>query len=45
LDANLLKEGPEISNGYAKLTAKPGLGILLDEEVLKEYKVKEFPRK
>lgn len=45
LETDLLKEGPVISNGYAKLPERPGLGILVDEDVIKEYRVKEFPRK
>jgi L-alanine-DL-glutamate epimerase-like enolase superfamily enzyme len=45
LEANLLKEGPVILNGHAELPDKPGLGVLVDENVVKEYRVKEFPRK
>ena len=45
LEANILKEGPEISNGQLKLTDKPGLGIVLDEDVVKDYRVDAFPRK
>ena len=45
LEANILKEGPEISNGQLKLTGKPGLGIVLDEDVVKDYRVDAFPRK
>jgi L-alanine-DL-glutamate epimerase-like enolase superfamily enzyme len=45
LEANILKEGPEISNGQARLTGKPGLGIVIDETVIREYRVENFPRK
>ena len=45
LEANVLKEGPEISDGQVKLTGKPGLGIVADEDVIKEYRVDAFPRK
>jgi L-alanine-DL-glutamate epimerase-like enolase superfamily enzyme len=45
LEADLLKEGPLILNGCAKLPERPGLGILVDEDVIKEYRIKEFPRK
>jgi L-alanine-DL-glutamate epimerase-like enolase superfamily enzyme len=45
LEANLHKEGPEISNGYAKVPELPGLGIVIDEDVIKDFRVKEFPRK
>ena len=45
LEANLLKEGPEIVNGRARLSGKPGLGMTLDEAVVKEYRVEKFPRK
>jgi L-alanine-DL-glutamate epimerase-like enolase superfamily enzyme len=45
LEANILKEGPEISNGQAKLSGKPGLGMVVDEDVVKEYRVEKFPRK
>ena len=43
LEASILKEGPEISDGHVKLTGKPGLGIVVDEDVIKEYRVEEFP--
>lgn len=45
LEANLLKEGPEIANGHVTLTGNPGLGIVVDEDVIKEYRVEAFPRK
>jgi L-alanine-DL-glutamate epimerase-like enolase superfamily enzyme len=45
LEANLLKEGPEIVNGRARLSGKPGLGMTLDEAVVKEFRVEKFPRK
>jgi L-alanine-DL-glutamate epimerase-like enolase superfamily enzyme len=45
LEANLLKDGPEISQGHIKLTKLPGLGIIVDEDVVKEYRVEIFPRK
>jgi len=45
LEADLLREGPIISKGYAKLADLPGLGISLDKDVVKDYCVKEFPRK
>lgn len=45
LEANVLQEGPEIVNGRVQLTGKPGLGIVVDEDVIKEYKVDQFPRK
>jgi len=45
LEANLLKEGPEISKGRAKLTGKPGLGMVVDEDVVREYRVEKFARK
>jgi L-alanine-DL-glutamate epimerase-like enolase superfamily enzyme len=45
LEANLLKEGPEIANGRVRLSGKPGLGMTLDEAVVKEYRVEKFPRK
>ena len=41
----LLKEGPEIADGHVTLTGKPGLGIVVDEDVIKEYRVEAFPRK
>ncbi len=43
LEANLLREGPKVSDGYVRMTGKPGLGIVIDEEVIKEYRVEEFP--
>lgn len=45
LEANILKMGPEISQGYAKIQGLPGLGIILDEDVIKDYRINEFPRK
>lgn len=45
LEANLLREGPEISKGYARVPELPGLGVVIDEDVIKDYRVKEFPRK
>lgn len=45
LEANLVKEGPEIVNGRARLSGKPGLGITINEDVVKEYRVEQFPRK
>ena len=45
LEADLLKEGPKISGGHVTLTGKPGLGVSLDETVIKEYSVETFPRK
>jgi len=45
LEANLLKEGPVINNGRVTLPEKPGLGIVVDEDVVKEYRVETFPRK
>ena len=45
LEANLLKEGPQIKNGRVTLPEKPGLGITVDEDVVKEYRVNTFPRK
>ena len=45
LEANLLKDGPEISQGHIKLTKLPGLGVMVDEDVVKEYRVEIFPRK
>ncbi len=45
LEANLMKEGAEIVNGRARLSGKPGLGMTLDEAVVKEYRVEKIPRK
>lgn len=45
LEANLLKKGPLISNGEVMLAEGPGLGIELDEDVVKEYRVEKLPRK
>jgi L-alanine-DL-glutamate epimerase-like enolase superfamily enzyme len=45
LEANLLKEGPQISDGWVRLDKKPGLGITIDENVVNEYRVNEFPRR
>lgn len=45
LEANILKEGPKISQGQVRITGKPGLGIVVDEDVIKEYRVETFPRK
>jgi L-alanine-DL-glutamate epimerase-like enolase superfamily enzyme len=45
LEAGILKEGPEIADGRVKLSGKPGLGIVVDEDVMKEYRVESFPRK
>jgi len=42
LEANVLKEQPEISNGQVKISDKPGLGITVDEDVVKEYRVEAF---
>lgn len=44
LEADILKVAPEISNGHVKLTRKPGLGIEVDEDVIREYRVEVFPR-
>jgi L-alanine-DL-glutamate epimerase-like enolase superfamily enzyme len=45
LEADICKVGPTIKNGRAKLSGKPGLGIEIDEDVVKEYRVEKFPRK
>lgn len=45
LEADILKEGPKISNGYIRLAELPGLGKVIDENVVHKYRVKEFPRK
>jgi L-alanine-DL-glutamate epimerase-like enolase superfamily enzyme len=45
LEADICKIGPTIDNGRAKLSGKPGLGIEIDEDVVKEYRVEKFPRK
>jgi len=45
LEADICKVGPTINNGRAKLSGKPGLGIEIDEDVVKEYRVEKFPRK
>jgi L-alanine-DL-glutamate epimerase-like enolase superfamily enzyme len=45
LEADILKKGPVISDGRARLADLPGLGILVDEDVVKEYRVEKFPRK
>lgn len=45
LEASVLKEGPEIINGYVQVSEKPGLGILVDEDVVKDYAVPALPRK
>jgi len=45
LEANILKEGPTISNGFAMPADLPGLGVVVDEDVVKEYQVEQFPRK
>jgi L-alanine-DL-glutamate epimerase-like enolase superfamily enzyme len=45
LEADICKVGPTIHNGRAKLSGKPGLGIEIDEDVVKEYRVEKFPRK
>ena len=44
LEANILKEGPEISGGQVTVRDKPGLGIVVDEDVVREYRVEEFQR-
>ena len=43
LEANLFKVGPGISNGYVNLADSPGLGIVVDEDVVKDYRVDHFP--
>ena len=45
LEADLLKKGPVISNGRARLADLPGLGIEVDEDVVKDYRIEKFPRK
>ena len=45
LEADVLKAGPVISEGRVTLSGKPGLGIVVDEDVVKEYRVATFPRK
>jgi L-alanine-DL-glutamate epimerase-like enolase superfamily enzyme len=45
LEADILKKGPVISDGRARLADLPGMGILVDEDVVKEYRVEKFPRK
>ncbi len=45
LEAYVLKEGPEIVNGQVRLPETPGLGIVVDEDVVKAYRVEAFPRK
>ena len=45
LEAYALKEGPQIDDGQVRLPEKPGLGIVVDEDVVKEYRVDAFPRK
>lgn len=45
LEADILKEGPKISNGYIRLADLPGLGMVIDENVVHKYRIKEFPRK
>lgn len=35
---SVLKSGYTLDNGYFKLTGKPGLGIEVDEKIVKEYK-------
>ncbi len=45
LEADICKVGPTINNGRARLSGKPGLGIEIDEDVVKEYQVEKFPRK
>jgi L-alanine-DL-glutamate epimerase-like enolase superfamily enzyme len=45
LEADICKVGPTINNGRAKLSGKPGLGIEIDEDVVKEYRIEKFPRK
>ena len=45
LETYALKEGPQIVDGQVQLPEKPGLGIVVDEDVVKEYRVDAFPRK
>jgi L-alanine-DL-glutamate epimerase-like enolase superfamily enzyme len=36
---DLLKEGPKISEGYIEVPAGPGLGIEIDEGMIRKYRV------
>ena len=45
LEADILKTGPEIVGGRVRVPAAPGLGIEVDEEVVRDYRVAAFPRK
>lgn len=42
---DILKGGPEISNGYAKIPEQAGLMVLVNEDAIRESRVKEFPKK
>ncbi len=45
LETYVLKEGPQIVDGQVRLPETPGLGIVVDEDVVEEYRVDAFPRK
>ena len=45
LEADILKAGPAIVSGRVEVPATPGLGIVVDEEVVRDYRVEAFPRK
>jgi L-alanine-DL-glutamate epimerase-like enolase superfamily enzyme len=45
LEANLFKKGPQIINGWAFPSDLAGLGFEIDEDVVKEYRIKKFPKK
>jgi L-alanine-DL-glutamate epimerase-like enolase superfamily enzyme len=45
LEADILREGLKILNGYIRLADLPGLGMVIDENVVHKYRIKEFPRK
>jgi L-alanine-DL-glutamate epimerase-like enolase superfamily enzyme len=45
LEADICKVGPTINKGRAKLSGNPGLGIEIDEDVVREYRIEKFPRK